>query len=84
MVDGGFHRGTDLVKAIALGARFVLIGRPFLYAVATAGLLGILKAANILQTEINRDMALFGPSAIEDISSECLVPRAPPAPCSPL
>jgi L-lactate dehydrogenase (cytochrome) len=56
MVDGGCHRGTDFIKAFALGARFVLIARPFLYG-GNGGLLGVLKAANILQAEIHRDMA---------------------------
>jgi L-lactate dehydrogenase (cytochrome) len=84
MADGGFRRGTDVIKAIALGARFVFVGRPFLYAVTIAGLQGVLKAVDILKTEIHRDMALLGVSAIEEISSECLVPRAPPAWCSAL
>lgn len=47
MVDGEFRRGTDVMKALALGAHFVFAGRPFLYAATVAGLPGIMKAAEI-------------------------------------
>lgn len=73
MVDGGFRRGTDILKAIALGARFVFVGRPFLYAASVAGLLGVIRAAELLQTELDRNMALLGLSAIEELASDFLV-----------
>ncbi|MBY3473687.1 alpha-hydroxy-acid oxidizing protein [Rhizobium laguerreae] len=73
MVDGGFRRGTDIVKALALGARFVFVGRPFLYAASVAGLLGVMRAAELLQTELDRNMALLGLSAIEELASDFLV-----------
>ncbi|EJC83188.1 alpha-hydroxyacid dehydrogenase, FMN-dependent L-lactate dehydrogenase [Rhizobium leguminosarum bv. trifolii WSM2297] len=74
MIDGGFRRGTDVIKALALGARFVFVGRPFLYAAAVAGLPGVLRAADILKTELHSDMALLGVTTIEQVSSGHLVP----------
>lgn len=73
MVDGGFRRGTDVMKALALGARFVFVGRPFLYAASVAGLPGVLKAAELLHAELHRNMALLGLSTIDQLTSEYLV-----------
>ncbi|GGB04550.1 alpha-hydroxy-acid oxidizing enzyme [Brucella endophytica] len=73
MMDGGIRRGTDIVKALALGARFVFVGRPFLYASAIGGEAGVAMAADILKTELYRNMALLGVSRIEDISKTLLV-----------
>ncbi|MDC9835551.1 alpha-hydroxy acid oxidase [Rhizobium binxianense] len=70
MVDGGFRRGTDIMKALALGACFVFVGRPFLYAAAVAGLPGVLKAADILRTELHSNMALLGVTKVGDISAD--------------
>jgi len=67
MIDSGFRRGTDVLKALALGAKFVFLGRPFNYAAAIAGEEGVRHAMNILSTEISRDMALLGVTRIEDI-----------------
>ena len=50
MMDGGVRRGTDVLKALALGARFVFVGRPFLYAAAIGGEAGVLHAIDILST----------------------------------
>lgn len=74
MVDGGFRRGTDIIKALALGARFVFVGRPFLYAAVVAGSPAIRKAIDILKSEIHQDMALLGAVAIDDIDG-CFVVR---------
>ncbi|WBU62020.1 alpha-hydroxy acid oxidase [Paracoccus albus] len=60
IVDGGIRRGTDVLKAIMLGADFTLVGRPFLYAAATHGIPGVAHAAKLLREEIDRDMALLG------------------------
>ncbi|NKK77804.1 alpha-hydroxy acid oxidase [Rhizobium leguminosarum] len=70
MVDGGFRRGTDIMKALALGACFVFVGRPFLYAAAVGGLPGVLKAADILKTELHSNMALLGVTKVGDISAD--------------
>jgi L-lactate dehydrogenase (cytochrome) len=64
MMDSGMRRGTDVLKAIALGASFVFVGRPFLYAAAIAGEMGVRRAAGILTEEINRNMGLLGVSAV--------------------
>ncbi|RFB81739.1 alpha-hydroxy-acid oxidizing enzyme [Rhizobium leguminosarum bv. trifolii] len=73
MIDGGFRRGTDIIKALALGARFVFVGRPFLYAAAVAGLPGVLRAADILKAELHSNMALLGVTTIEQVSRDHLV-----------
>lgn len=79
MVDSGFRRGTDVLKALALGARFVFIGRPFNYAAAYAGEPGVKHAARLLCEEVARDMALLGVTRIEevDMSRMCRVGEWP-------
>jgi L-lactate dehydrogenase (cytochrome) len=62
MVDSGFRRGTDVLKALALGATFVFVGRPFNYAAAVAGEPGVRKGISLLREEISRDMAMLGVS----------------------
>ncbi|WP_199270092.1 alpha-hydroxy acid oxidase [Stutzerimonas stutzeri] len=73
MVDSGFRRGTDVLKALALGARMVFIGRPFNYAAAYAGEAGVSHAIDLLGAELQRDMALLGLTRIEDVTRQCLV-----------
>jgi L-lactate dehydrogenase (cytochrome) len=82
IVDSGFRRGTDILTALALGARFVLIGRPFLFAASVAGEAGVSHGINLLHKEIDTDMALLGLKCIEEISSDMLhLSRAnPPLP----
>jgi 4-hydroxymandelate oxidase len=72
LVDGGIRRGTDVVKAIALGADAVLIGRPYLYALAVAGAEGVARALEILRTELMMAMALTGRTAIKQIDRTVL------------
>jgi L-lactate dehydrogenase (cytochrome) len=67
LMDSGVRRGTDVLKALALGADFVFVGRPFLYAAAVGGGAGVLRAAAILQDEIHRDMALVGITSLDEI-----------------
>jgi L-lactate dehydrogenase (cytochrome) len=70
MLDGGIRRGTDVLKALALGAQFVFIGRPLLYAAVVAGEAGVQRALALLRDEIDRDMALLGIRSIGEISSD--------------
>ena len=64
LLDGGIRRGTDVVKALALGAKAVLIGRPYAYALAAAGADGVARAVAILREELETAMALLGRASI--------------------
>lgn len=70
-VDGGITRGADIVKAIALGARAVGLGRPFLYGVAF-GEAGASKAIRILKDEIETTMAVLGLTSLDELDSSYL------------
>ncbi len=67
MIDSGFRRGTDVLKALALGARFVFFGRPFNYAAAYAGEAGVSHAIRLMHEEIARDMALLGITQVDQM-----------------
>jgi L-lactate dehydrogenase (cytochrome) len=67
MMDGGIRRGSDVLKALALGADFVFVGRPFLYAAAIGGEAGVLHAIDLLSQEVNRNMGLLGINAIAEM-----------------
>src|SRR5579871_4127826 len=69
MLDGGVRRGTDVLKALALGARFVFIGRPFLYAAALGGAALVRDAARLLMQEVSRDMALMGVNELAELQA---------------
>jgi len=70
MLDGGVRRGTDVIKALALGAQFVWIGRPFLYAAIAGGEAGVTRAISLLHAEIDRDLALLGIRSLEEITPD--------------
>jgi L-lactate dehydrogenase (cytochrome) len=70
MLDGGIRRGTDVLKALALGAQFVFIGRPLLFAAVAGGEAGVRRALTLLRDEVDRDMALLGIRSIGEVSSE--------------
>lgn len=67
LMDGGIRRGTDILKAIAYGAKAVLVGRPICYGLASAGADGVAKTLEILKTEFEMAMALTGRSTIAGI-----------------
>ncbi|MCP4457736.1 MAG: alpha-hydroxy-acid oxidizing protein [Cytophagales bacterium] len=67
IIDGGIRRGSDVIKALALGAKGCLIGRPYLYGLAAGGELGVLKAYEILKDEMIRVMKLIGCTSIKDL-----------------
>lgn len=67
LVDGGIRRGGDILKALALGARAVLIGRPYLWALAVGGEEGVSHLLALLRDELDLDMALSGRPAIASI-----------------
>jgi L-lactate dehydrogenase (cytochrome) len=74
MMDSGVRRGTDVLKALALGAQFVFVGRPFLYAAAVAGEPGVRHAIKLLRDEVDRDMALLGITGLAEMRRERLMP----------
>ncbi len=75
ILDGGLRRGTDVLKALALGAKACMTGRPFLYGLAAGGAAGVERALEIFAAEIRRDMMLAGCPTIEGIGAD-LVRRA--------
>ncbi len=75
MIDGGVRRGTDVLKAVALGAKFVFIGRPFGYAAAVGGEAGVSHAIRLLYDEVYRDMAMLGLTRLQDLGPEWLYPQ---------
>ena len=75
IVDSGIRRGTDVIKALSLGADFVLLGRPFLYAATINGVPGVLHAMKILHDELMRDMALVGVSRLSELNPNYVRPN---------
>lgn len=67
LLDGGVRRGTDIMKAVAFGARAVLLGRPILYGLALEGQAGVERVLDMLRTELDVDMALAGFRTIDEI-----------------
>jgi L-lactate dehydrogenase (cytochrome) len=74
VVDGGIRRGSDVVKAIALGANACSIGKAYLYGLAAGGEAGVAQVLTILRTEIERTMTLLGCNSIGEIAEHHVVP----------
>lgn len=75
LVDGGVRRGTDIIKALALGADAVLVGRATLYGLAAGGGAGVARALKILKDEIDRDLGLLGVNSIDALGPHLLARR---------
>ncbi len=67
IVDGGIRRGTDALKALALGADAISFGRPYLYALAAGGQMGVLRYLDLFKAELERGMALLGCTSISEL-----------------
>jgi len=74
LVDGGIRRGTDVLKALALGARAVMIGRPYLYALGLFGAPGVKRVVDLLLMELSHAMALTGQLSVGAIDRGIVVP----------
>jgi 4-hydroxymandelate oxidase len=79
LVDGGIRRGTDVVKALAFGARAVLVGRPILWGLAVAGEQGVRQVLEILRRELDVAMALAGCRSVDEIDIDLIRPPMPVA-----
>ena len=73
LIDGGFRRGSDVLKALALGARMVLVGRPFNYAAAVAGEAGVRHAISLLRDEVDRNLAMLGVNQLSELGPHTLI-----------
>lgn len=72
LVDGGIRRGTDIVKAIALGANAVLIGRPYVFGLACGGADGVSRVIDILREEFETALALLGCASLQEVDARVL------------
>ena len=73
LLDGGVRRGSDVIKAIALGARAVLIGRPYIWGLAVDGEAGVVRVLNLLAAEISRDLILCGRASVGELDASLVV-----------
>ena len=73
ILDGGVRRGTDVIKAMALGAKACMIGRPFLYGLASMGGAGVTRALEILRNELDVGLSLMGRASVRDLDRSALV-----------
>jgi L-lactate dehydrogenase (cytochrome)/(S)-mandelate dehydrogenase len=78
LLDGGVRRGSDVVKALALGATACLIGRPQLWALAVAGEDGLAHLLDVFRREIDRVMGLCGLRSLDEAGSDLLTRRVIP------
>jgi isopentenyl diphosphate isomerase/L-lactate dehydrogenase-like FMN-dependent dehydrogenase len=73
VLDSGIRRGTDVLKALAIGARACMAGRPFLYGLAADGEAGVREAISILRSEIDLALALMGMDSVHTLDRSALV-----------
>ena len=78
LLDGGIRRGTDVVKALALGARAVLIGRPQIYGLIVGRERGVVDVLEIFRAELDRALALMGVQSVHDLDRSWVIPVASP------
>ena len=72
LADSGFRRGTDILKGLALGADFILLGRPAMFAVAAGGEEGVVHALSLLKAEVDSDLGLLGCPSVGDLDPSFL------------
>ena len=77
LLDGGVRRGADAVKALCLGARAVLVARPYLWGLAVGGQQGVEDVLGLLRAEVARTMALLGRPRLRDLDESALAPTPP-------
>jgi isopentenyl diphosphate isomerase/L-lactate dehydrogenase-like FMN-dependent dehydrogenase len=77
LLDGGIRRATDVIKALCLGARAVLIGRPYVYGLAAAGQAGVERILEIFRHELVRTMMHLGCSSVQELNPNWLQPMRP-------
>ena len=77
LIDGGFRRGTDVLKALALGARAALVARPVYWGLSVAGSAGVQHVLELLRAELALDLLLCGLGSPAEATRELLVPVGP-------
>jgi L-lactate dehydrogenase (cytochrome) len=75
MLDGGVRRGTDVLIALALGAKMVFVGRPFGYAAAVGSEAGVRHAIGLLSSEVSRNMAMLGINRLDELDARSHISR---------
>jgi len=83
LVDGGVRRGSDVATALALGARAVLVGRPYLYGLAVGGEPGVARVLEILRGELARTLALLGCPDVRQLDASWVIPTPVPPSAGP-
>lgn len=79
-MDGGVRSGQDVLKAWALGARGISIGRAFLYGLGAMGEAGVSKTLDIIHKELDISMAFCGHTQLRDVTRDILIPGSYPLP----
>ena len=72
MIDGAFNRGTDVIKALARGARVVAVGRTMLWGLAADGAAGVARVCEIMRDELKINMGLCGRTRIKDLTPDLI------------